>query len=70
MLTTTIKSYNEQDDTFAVHMIDSATGAGFDSTLPATLLPYIAPELCDECEDLPFDTVGKTFIMKSPLIDA
>ena len=69
MLTINVKSYNEQDDTFAVHMIDSATGVGFDSTVPATLMPYIAPDVCEECDDLPYDFVDKSFTMSSPLID-
>lgn len=69
MLTINVKSYSEQDDTFAVHMIDSLNGAGFDSTLPATMMPYIAPDVCIECEDLPYDLVGVSFTMKSHLVD-
>lgn len=73
MLTVHIKSYDEHFDTFEieVHPHDMLGRPCSDehnvrSLVPAVLLPYIAPELCAQCEDLPFDVVGKHFTLQLP----
>jgi hypothetical protein len=65
MLNVQIKSYDESSDTFTCSFQDSLFGQ-FESTLPATILPYIAPELVSLTEDLPFGLVGGSFTMSSP----
>mgnify|MGYP000432155386 CR=1 FL=1 len=65
-LTITIKSYDEHFDTFACSFQEIDEAAPFDSLIPATLLPYIAPDLVAQCEDLPFDVVGRSFTLKFP----
>lgn len=66
MLNIDIKSYDSHFDTFACVFTDSLNEAVFDSLLPATLLPYVAPKLCDETEDLPYGLVGQSFTMTRP----
>jgi hypothetical protein len=64
MLTVFIQSYDAHFDTFACNFTTDDTT--FDSLIPATMMPYVAPEQCAECEDLPYDLVGKTFTMSLP----
>jgi hypothetical protein len=66
MLNITIKSYDSHFDTFHIALQED-DGPAFESLIPATLLPYIAPELCATCEDLPFDVVGQSFKLTHPL---
>lgn len=65
MLKITIKSYDETNDTFACTMSETDAPA-FDASLPASLLPYVAPKLVALCEDLPFDLIGKSFTLNYP----
>ena len=64
MLSIYIKSYDEGFDTFACSFTDSLSDTCFDSLIPATLLPYIAPHLCDE--DAPYSAVGQEFTLHLP----
>lgn len=64
MINILIKSYDEHFDTFAC--VFTQDGVSFESLLPATLLPYIAPHLCAMYEDLPYDLVGCSFNMTHP----
>lgn len=66
MLNITITEYTEFYDRFTVLVCDELNCATFVETIPATLLPYIAPDLCDQTEDLPFGLVGKEFSLKRP----
>jgi hypothetical protein len=62
MLTITIQSYDESADAFKCTAIpENLLDCAFDMPIAASLMPYIASEECDECEDLPFGLVGKTF---------
>jgi len=65
MLNIYIESYDEHFDTFACTFTQDG-GPTFESSLPASVLPYVASDLCDECEDLPFDLVGQSFTMTRP----
>lgn len=65
MLKVLIKSYDSHFDTFACTFQDE-DNPSFESLLPATILPYIAPDLCNACDDLPFDLVGKEFSLRFP----
>lgn len=73
MLTIFIKSYDVYFDTFeiVIHPHDMLGRLCSDdhkvkSLIAATMMPYVAPEQCAECEDLPYDLVGKTFTMSLP----
>lgn len=73
MLTITIKSYDEHFDTFEIEVLphDMQNRPCSDdhkvkSLIPAILLPYIAPTVCNASEDLPFDAVGQTFTLELP----
>jgi len=65
MLKVYIKSYDEWFDTFACVFTED-DNPSFESLIPATMLPYIAPDLVNECDDLPYDTIGKTFTLTLP----
>lgn len=65
MLKVTITSYDEQFDTFACVFTED-NGPTFESLLPASVLPYVAPALCDAAEDLPYDLIGQSFTMNRP----
>jgi len=65
MLKIKINSYDSHFDTFACTFQDE-DNPSFESLLPATMLPYIAPGLCNACDDLPFDLVGKEFSLRFP----
>lgn len=66
MLHIKINSYDEHFDTFACSFQDHVSDACFESLIPATLLPYIAPELVAQCDDLPYDSVGREFTLQLP----
>lgn len=61
MLIVKLVSYDEQFDTFEC-AFSNAHGE-FESLLPASVIPYIAPHLCKSVDDLPYDLVGKFFIL-------
>lgn len=63
MLTVYINSYDQHFDTFACTFTESDC-APFESLIPAALLPYIAPKQVALCEDLPYDMVGQTIVLK------
>ena len=65
MLHIKINSYDEHFDTFACSFTEDENPS-FESLIPATLLPYIAPELVAQCDDLPYDTVGREFTLQLP----
>ena len=76
MLKVTIKSYDSLFDTFEVeiHPFDMmgrlcADDHKVKSLIPAIMMPYVAPDLVANTEDLPFDLVDKEFTMKWPLLD-
>jgi hypothetical protein len=60
MLNVKIRSYDEHFDTFACTFSEDEAPS-FESLIPATLLPYIAPKLVARLDDLPFDAVGQEF---------
>ena len=66
MLHIDIKSYDDHFDTFAVSIQDHSSESVFESLIPAVMLPYIAPQLVSELEDLPYDCVGKSFDLHLP----
>jgi hypothetical protein len=63
MLTVSINSYEEYTDHFDCTAIDSEQIGNLvlPMKISATLMRYIAPDLIDQCEDLPFDMCGKVF---------
>lgn len=66
MITIHIKSYDEHFDTFEIR-IDDGTGHGVvRSLIPALMLPYIAPQLVKECDDLPYAAIGRSFTLTMP----
>ena len=70
MLTINFKSYDESTDTFACDCTDRywfLGAANFPITLPAVVLPYIIRDVLDECEDLPFDLIGKSVTLSHPV---
>jgi len=69
MLNLTVNSYNEHNDTFRCSTIDSVLDTIYDIDVPASLMPYLAPDLCAFCEDLPFDLINRGFVLRSPIID-
>ncbi len=73
MIKVSIKSYDEYFDTFEieVHPFDMLGRPCSDehkvkSLIPAIMLPYVAPDLCAQTEDLPYGVVGQDFFMQLP----
>ena len=66
MLNIYIRSYDDRFDTFAVSIQDHLNDSVLESLIPAAMLPYIAPQLVSELEDLPYDCVGKSFDLHLP----
>ena len=64
MLSIYIKSYDEGFDTFACSFTDTLSYTSFESLIPAAMLPYIAPHLCDE--GAPYSAVGQEFTLHLP----
>jgi hypothetical protein len=62
MLTVTIRSYDEYNDTFSCSARDSQLDTDFEIDIPGLLIPYIAPQAI-EFED-PHDMVGMRFVLK------
>lgn len=69
MLKVTVIEYCEMNDAYTVLIHDSMNDSEQVSTLPAVILPYVAATTCSECEDLPFDLVGKEFKMTCFYLD-
>lgn len=63
MLNVKIRSYDEHFDTSHISVQEQSTDVPepIESLIPAILLPYIAPKLVAELDDLPFDAVGQEF---------
>lgn len=73
MINILIKSYDSHFDTFEIQVrpYDMQNRPCSDehlvkSLIPAILLPYIAPAVCNASEDLPFDAVGQEFTLELP----
>ena len=66
MLTITFNSYDESNDTFTCSAAQDLSPVSFGIELPAVVVPYLAPELVAQCDDLPFDLVGKAVKVALP----
>lgn len=58
----TVEGYDERTDAFTCKVVTQNLPP-YDIQIAATLMPYIAKAACDACDDLPFDLIGKQFIM-------
>lgn len=65
MLHINIIAYDAHFDTFHIGLQED-DDPKFESLIPATLLPYIAPELVAQTEDLPYGVVGQSFTLRYP----
>lgn len=69
MLTITITSYDESDDTFTADCDDSLSHLTYPISLPASIIPYIAHEACCDTDDLPHGLVDKSFTLTNPVLE-
>ena len=63
MLNITVANYDESKDVFGCECEDDLVGESYKMEIPASLIPYIAHDVCDACEDLPYDMIGKSFTL-------